>query len=264
LIYELGNGQWQIPKLRQLLEDILPHNSVFNNFEVTHDFESVGRRTMLLNAGMLSAANQPARILLGIEDATEVLGFQAAAMENAERFKRLFERSPLPKWVFERETLRFLDVNEAAVEHYGYRREEFLRMTLLDVSTAEASESLQAALARRPHCLPERETTRHCKKSGEVMDVEVRTTGIALAGKPVWLATINDITEQRRAEEALQKAHAELQSHAEELGRFNRVAVGRELRMIELKKEVNELCRAQGQAARYSLDFEQDEKDTAG
>ena len=67
----------------------------------------------------------------------------------------------------------------------------------------------------------------------------------------------NDITTRRHSEEALQQNHAALQAHAEELGRFNRIAVGRELRMIELKKETNELCLLQGQPARYPLEFEQ-------
>ncbi|HEX6004875.1 MAG TPA: chemotaxis protein CheB [Burkholderiales bacterium] len=72
LIYDLGNRQWDIPRLRALLEDILPGNSVFDDFEVTHDFEAIGRRTMLLNARTLGAtAGHPARILLGIEDVTE-------------------------------------------------------------------------------------------------------------------------------------------------------------------------------------------------
>jgi chemotaxis protein methyltransferase CheR len=50
LIYDLGNRQWNIPKLRELLEDILPQNSIFNDFEVEHNFEAIGRKIMLLNA----------------------------------------------------------------------------------------------------------------------------------------------------------------------------------------------------------------------
>ena len=53
LIYQLGNGQWDIPALRTFLEELLPHNTVFNNYEVTHTFEQVGPRTMLLNARRL-------------------------------------------------------------------------------------------------------------------------------------------------------------------------------------------------------------------
>jgi two-component system CheB/CheR fusion protein len=72
LIYDLGNGQWNIPKLRELLENILPANATFRNFEVTHDFEHVGRKVMLLNASEIFNPNEQARtILLAIEDATE-------------------------------------------------------------------------------------------------------------------------------------------------------------------------------------------------
>ena len=68
----------------------------------------------------------------------------------------------------------------------------------------------------------------------------------------------NDVTARRHSEETLRHTHAALQAHAEELGRFNRIAVGRELRMIDLKKETNELYLQKGQPARYPLDFEQD------
>jgi two-component system CheB/CheR fusion protein len=72
LIYDLGNGQWNIPKLRELLENILPAHSTFRDFEVTHDFEHVGRKVMLLNATEIFNPNAQARtILLAIEDATD-------------------------------------------------------------------------------------------------------------------------------------------------------------------------------------------------
>jgi light-regulated signal transduction histidine kinase (bacteriophytochrome) len=72
LIYDLGNGQWNIPKLRELLENILPAHSTFRDFEVTHEFEHVGRKVMLLNASEIFNPNAQARtILLAIEDATE-------------------------------------------------------------------------------------------------------------------------------------------------------------------------------------------------
>jgi PAS domain-containing protein len=72
LIYEVGNGQWDIPKLRQLLEKILPKHSTFDKFEVEHDFPTVGRRVMLLNARRLEQPpTQRGRILLAMEDVTE-------------------------------------------------------------------------------------------------------------------------------------------------------------------------------------------------
>jgi PAS domain S-box len=72
LIWELGNGQWDIPTLRELLENVLPAHSTFRDFEVTHEFEHVGRKVMLLNASEIFNPNAQARtILLAIEDVTD-------------------------------------------------------------------------------------------------------------------------------------------------------------------------------------------------
>jgi chemotaxis protein methyltransferase CheR len=72
LIYDLGNGQWNIPKLRELLEDILPQNSLFHDFEVEHNFETIGRKIMHLNARRIyRKSNQTQLILLAIDDVTD-------------------------------------------------------------------------------------------------------------------------------------------------------------------------------------------------
>jgi len=72
LIYDLGNKQWNIPKLRELLETILPQKTTFDNYEVEHDFATIGRRIMLLNARQIQrVSGQELIILLAIEDITE-------------------------------------------------------------------------------------------------------------------------------------------------------------------------------------------------
>jgi transcriptional regulator with GAF, ATPase, and Fis domain len=72
LIYDLGNRQWDIPKLRELLEDILPQNSTFNDFEVEHNFETIGRKIMHLNARRIYRESKETQmILLSIEDVTD-------------------------------------------------------------------------------------------------------------------------------------------------------------------------------------------------
>ncbi|OGR88212.1 MAG: hypothetical protein A3A86_04255 [Elusimicrobia bacterium RIFCSPLOWO2_01_FULL_60_11] len=84
-IYDLGNGQWNIPKLKQLLEDILPQSKVFNNFQVEHVFPDLGRRIMTLNARRLEHQNQ---ILLAIEDITDrknIEGLLAVEKRNLEK-----------------------------------------------------------------------------------------------------------------------------------------------------------------------------------
>jgi signal transduction histidine kinase len=71
LIYELGNGQWDIPALRTLLEDIIPQKSVFSDYELEHDFPTIGRRIMMLNARKLRAGNHSEMLVLAMEDITE-------------------------------------------------------------------------------------------------------------------------------------------------------------------------------------------------
>jgi signal transduction histidine kinase/CheY-like chemotaxis protein len=96
LIYELGNGQWDIPDLRTLLEDIVPKSSVFNDFELEHDFPAIGRRVMLLNARKLQAGHHGELLVLAMEDVTERRGAEEEvakakeAAEKANRTKSLF------------------------------------------------------------------------------------------------------------------------------------------------------------------------------
>jgi two-component system CheB/CheR fusion protein len=97
LIYELGNRQWDIPDLRKLLEDILPQKNYFNGYEVNHEFETLGRRTMLLNARQVDSEDgTPDRIVLAIEDITErkqaerSLRHAMAEIEQASRSKDEF------------------------------------------------------------------------------------------------------------------------------------------------------------------------------
>lgn len=79
VVYELGNGQWNIPALRELLEKILPDDTFFNGFEVTHIFPSIGRKVMLLNARQIHHRNDleskyiPPIILLAFEDVTQMM-----------------------------------------------------------------------------------------------------------------------------------------------------------------------------------------------
>jgi PAS domain S-box-containing protein len=88
LIYELGNGQWDIPDLRTLLEDIVPKSSVFNNFELEHTFPIIGRRVMLLNARKLEAGHHGELLVLAMEDVTarkraEEALLKAGALQSA-------------------------------------------------------------------------------------------------------------------------------------------------------------------------------------
>lgn len=84
LVYELGNGQWNIPRLRSLLEDVLPKEKVIKDYEVTHIFESIGERTMLLNAQQIDAVQL---IILAIEDISERKELEKIAADYAKNLE---------------------------------------------------------------------------------------------------------------------------------------------------------------------------------
>jgi PAS domain S-box-containing protein len=88
LVYDLGNRQWNIPKLRELLEEILPTDTTFDNFEVEHEFKIIGRRVMHLNARRIyRETNETRLILLAIEDVTERKRAQQALRQSSEELK---------------------------------------------------------------------------------------------------------------------------------------------------------------------------------
>ena len=90
IVYELGNGQWDIPALRKLLEDILPKNTFFKGFEVSHEFPSIGYKTMILNARQIHVKEDaafPPIILLAMEDVTEMMGVAEMLALHTKRFE---------------------------------------------------------------------------------------------------------------------------------------------------------------------------------
>ncbi len=125
---------------------------------------------------------------------------------SEERYRTLFEGSPLPILLFDRETLRILAVNETAVRLYGYSREEFLALTMRDLKPA--SDVLD--LVERAHWAPDGMTNigvkTHRKKDGTLMNVEVTSQAVTFDGRPARQATVADVTEKRRFEERLRQA----------------------------------------------------------
>lgn len=91
LVYELGNGQWNIPALRELLEKILPQNSFFKDFDVTHTFPVIGRKSMILNAREIHSSDYiasvlfPSFILLAVEDNTPMLALAETAIAQVKK-----------------------------------------------------------------------------------------------------------------------------------------------------------------------------------
>lgn len=132
-IYDLGNGQWNIPVLRDLLEDVLPENNVFNDYLVSHDFEDLGHRVMLLNGRRLDHVQL---ILLGIRDITKQHEYEEEIRKGEERFRLLFDSIDegfcIVQMIFDDQQkpidYRFLEVNPAFERHTGIKEAVGRRM----------------------------------------------------------------------------------------------------------------------------------------
>ena len=149
---------------------------------------------------------------------------QQELARSHELHRAMFDKSPLPMWTFDRTTLRFLTVNEAAVRHYGYSREEFATMTLADIRPDEDIAAMHADVANAQG-FSERTTWRHRKKDGTLINVDVRANDFELHGTNVRLVLIIDVTERLRIEDALRKTETQLR-HAQKMEAIGRLAGG--------------------------------------
>ena len=137
--------------------------------------------------------------------------------ESEERYRLLFETNPLPSWVFDRETLQILAVNDAAVEHYGYSREEFLRLTVRELRPPEDIPMIEQRVRESPTGPHSAGTWRHRTRDGTVILVEVSAHGLTYAGRLAELVVVHDVTEQRHAIEAIREREERFQQLAENI-----------------------------------------------
>jgi PAS domain S-box-containing protein len=123
--------------------------------------------------------------------------------ESEERYRLLFDSSPQPMWVYDLETLAFLAVNESAVHHYGYSREEFLAMTIKDIRPAEDIPALYDSLAKSSGDVDPARTWTHVKQDGTQIVVEITSHSLVFDDRRAELILAHDITERTRLQAAL-------------------------------------------------------------
>ena len=139
-------------------------------------------------------------------------------------FDVFFLHNPLPLWIFDLETLRILEVNEVALRNYGYRRGEFLGLTIRDIRPTEDVPKLDTFVNRRAPDAFNAGIWRHRKKDGSVISVEVVSRDIAFRGRRARFVCPMDVTERIHAEEALRRLTSVLQERDEGLRHAQRLA----------------------------------------
>jgi PAS domain S-box-containing protein len=118
-------------------------------------------------------------------------------------FRLMFESNPIPMWVNDRDNLYFLDVNAAAIAHYGYSREQFLAMTVLDIRAPEDWAELRAAVAERDNAVGR--IRQHIKADGTKIEVSVYTRSLAFSGRDAVLVAAIDVTARKLVEDELRR-----------------------------------------------------------
>ena len=213
LIFDVGNKQWDIPALRTLLEDILPTHKRFDNYEVEHDFPTIGHKTMLLNARQVYRKDVGTQmILLAIEDITERKKVEKALEANEAKYRELVQNAnsiilrmdPKGKVTF---------FNEFAQMFFGYTEEEMLGCSVVGTIVPETESSGRDLdfMIKDIGIHPEKyinNENENMRRNGE--RVWVAWTNKAIRdgnGKVIEILCIgNDITEHRRLESLLEES----------------------------------------------------------
>jgi two-component system CheB/CheR fusion protein len=242
LIYDLGNKQWDIPKLRELLETILPRKATFDNYEVEHDFTTIGRRIMLLNARQIERVLGKERIiLLAIEDITERKQIEAglektrkelaAVKQSADEASEFAEniintvREPL---ITLDQNLRVVKVSNSFYEFFKVKPEDTVGQLIYDLGNKQwdipkLRELLETILPQKA-TFDNYEVEHDFTTIGRrIMLLNARQIQRASGKERIILLAIEDITERREIENGLKKAHEELTELATELKRISRV-----------------------------------------
>jgi PAS domain S-box-containing protein len=209
LIYDLGNKQWDIPKLRELLETILPKKSEFDNYEVEHNFSTIGKRVMVLNARQIERAEGNEKIiLLAIVDITVRKQMEEILTESEERYRRLFETAD--------DGILLLDKNDGHITHANtsiskmllYNKEECVGKKLKDIGFSIADTNIKDILQEldKSGIINYKDILAH-PKAGQTFYTDIYMVDRARLVQ----CNIRDITERKQAEETIRKLNEDLE-----------------------------------------------------
>ena len=202
--YEVLKTRYPVP-VEEVRDELLA-KGVWKG-EVTQTTSS-GEHVLVDSRAQLIELDGRKVVLQTSRDITEMRRAENALRESEVRYRHLFENNPYPMWVYDVETLRFLAVNDSAVDHYGYSSEEFRAMKITDI---RPSEDVGLVIERARRAGRHSDVTgqwRHVKKDGTVINVQITSHALEFEGKQARLVLANDITGRLRAERDLKRSEA--------------------------------------------------------
>lgn len=206
LLYDLGNGQWDIPHLRVLIEDILPKNDTVDDYQIEHIFESIGRKTMLLNACKIREKKDDLPIiLLAIEDITERKRLEDLLTESEERYRRIFETASDGILLLEKHGGHIVHANPASEKMLGYSKGEYIGKKLEDIGIPIDMSDFPAIMQSLKKCgILNYDDVEVNTKSGYSINTDIYLVDRASLAQ----CNIRDVTERKRAAEILAEEKA--------------------------------------------------------
>ncbi|WP_291856022.1 PAS domain S-box protein, partial [Marinilabilia sp.] len=192
------------PEDRKKLIALVKENQRVENYEV--EFVTLEGRVIfaLINAiGVFSQSGRFEGIRGYIVDITEIKSLEKELQESEENYRLMFMNNPQPMWIYDLETLAFLEVNNAAMNHYGYSRTEFLAMTLKNIRPSEDIPALLKNMESTRACYNSAGVWRHIKKNGEIISVEINSHSVQFKNRKARHVLVKDVTEQQKVEQSL-------------------------------------------------------------
>lgn len=215
-------------------------NMTAGDLQVAEDRAAVEAQLRVRDAGLTTHARRRHRTKLGdtiiaevtarpllfqgraarmivVSDVTTRARSEEALQESESRYRDLFERSPTPAWVYEAESLRFLAVNDAALQRYGYDRETFLGLTILDLNVPEDVPMVRARAEHRESGAYYQRQAHHKTRDGTVIEMDIRSGPVRFGGRHARQVLGHDVTERVRMEQALRESEERLRTIADNL-----------------------------------------------
>ena len=171
-------------------------------------------------------------VLIIVRDITERKKIEIELKKSEEKYRLLFDNNPLPMWMIDAETLNIIEVNEAAIEHYGYTKKEFLQLNIRNIRPPEDIEKIEIVTQIQSNDIRKMDVWNHLKKDGTLIKVEITSHDMNYQNLHTRLILANDVTDKIKAEEAQIKLNSklrELYAHQQDIREEERKRIAREI-----------------------------------